>query len=145
MMTKKKQKKKLTATERAEQVLVEFKLLDAAAAECALVLTHDERLQRLVIVWPSVVLDVMPPPLGTAPPAAQAARWLWLWSGVTFDERTLANALAVDRATAALTFESARAAHLIYPDNTVNRHATAMLRALVLERLPRARRTPDSA
>ena len=99
--------------------------------ECVHPLVNDPLLRNFVVAW-SMSEVVFMRPVGDVPDD-ESARWNWLWEGVEFARREIANALKIDQSKLGRLVQRASAFRLIYPDGTVNQKAIMFIRAEIAE------------
>lgn len=109
------------------ELLTTFKEQEEERLECVHPLVKDSLLRNFVVAW-SMSEVAFTRPDGDVP-VAEAARWNWLWEGVRFDRREIANALKIDQSKVGRLVQRAAAFRLIYPDGTANQKAVAFIRA----------------
>lgn len=109
------------------ELLTIFKAQEEERVECVHPLVKDPLLRNFVVAWSMSEVGFNRPDGDV--PADEAARWNWLWGGVEFDRREIANALKIDQSKVGRLVQRAAAFRLIYPDGTVNQKAIMFIRA----------------
>lgn len=109
------------------ELLTAFKAQEEERLECVHPLVKDPLLRNFVVAW-SVSEIGFERPAGEVP-ADEAVRWNWLWEGVRFDRREIANALKIEVSKVGRLVQRAAAFRLIYPDGTANQMAVKFIRA----------------
>jgi len=116
------------------QVVAAHRTADVNRPYRVVALLDDRALCLLVACWdglPRTTRSAEYPP----PPTTLTDSWRWTWTDVAPTEPVMAAALGVDVATARRCFAKAVAAHLIYPDGTVNTWALRVVSALIVARV----------
>lgn len=109
------------------ELLTTFKDQEEERLECVHPLVKDPLLRNFVVAWSVSEIEFCRP--DGPVPGDEAARWHWLWEGVRFDRREIANALKIEQTKVGRLVQRAAAFRLIYPDGTVNQKAIAFIRA----------------
>ncbi len=96
----------------------------------------DAELMRVLAVWPQLVLEWSTP----AKPCPDAGKptpraWAWLTSGLELDYVAIAESAGIARNVARAKVDMLIAAHLVYPDGSVNQWASGALQEALKARL----------
>lgn len=96
--------------------------------EVAAIVVQDAALQRILAVWPMVRRKEMVL-------QCDKANLDWLWLAVEFSEREAAELSGLPSGPGIAAFRRAKALGLIYPDGTIHRIASGVLRKTIRDAL----------
>lgn len=109
-------------------VLQEFKKNEKS--EDIIPILEDADIQKLIIAWTKIVIrrihhkDTLPDTFNE--------KWLWLWKQISWSERELLNISGIPETKFCRIVNQSCGNRLIYPDGTVNTHASKYLEHLSL-------------
>ena len=125
----------MSHSEELQELLSVFHSREEEYAYTASILVGEKSAHKIVSAWSTMPILWEKPQ--DEQPKDDRLLWDWLWKGTKINWTDFAARSGMDISRLQKLFEPLRANRLLYPDGSIPRHASSVLKAEVLKTLPK--------